>query len=251
MNNEVAVVVGAAGAIGSVITEQLAAAGLAVVAVGRDTDKLQHLAQRHVDMVMPCVADIASDAAIAVIGEQIEGRSVAMVVHAPGVPVAGGVLEVSTDAINACCNIKAAGFLRLVRASEPALRRGSRLVAIGGHYGFEPSAYAATAGIGNAALANLVRQMSWAYGNRGITTHLVAPGPADTERLRNLAAARAAHSGQSIDVELDTIRNESAIGALAEPRQVAWAVRMLLEPEADALAGSSLMLDAGRRRGLP
>src|SRR3546814_4816562 len=75
-----------------------------------------------------------------------------MVVHAPGVPVAGGVLEVSTDAINACCNIKAAGFLRLVRAADSALRRGSRLVAIGGHYGFEPSAYAATAGVGNAAL---------------------------------------------------------------------------------------------------
>src|SRR3546814_5947073 len=82
-----------------------------------------------------------------------------MVVHAPGVPVAGGVLEVSTDAINACCNIKAVGFLRLVRAADSALRRGSRLVAIGGHYGFEPSAYAATAGVGNAALTNLVRQM--------------------------------------------------------------------------------------------
>src|SRR3546814_11229880 len=100
MNNEVAVVVGAAGAIGSVITEQLVTAGLVVVAVGRDADKLQQLAQRHDDMVIPFVADIASDAALAVIGEQIKGRPVAMVVHAPGVPVAGRVLEVSTDAIN-------------------------------------------------------------------------------------------------------------------------------------------------------
>src|SRR3546814_8490279 len=74
MNNEVAVVVGAAGAIGSVITEQLVTAGLVVVAVGRDADKLQQLAQRHDDMVIPYVADIASDAAIAVIGEQIKGQ---------------------------------------------------------------------------------------------------------------------------------------------------------------------------------
>src|SRR3546814_14728854 len=119
-----------------------------------------------------------------------------MVVHAPGVPVAGGVLEVSTDAINACCNIKAAGFLRLVRAADSALRRGSRLVAIGGHYGFEPSAYAATAGVGNAALTNLVRQMSWGYGDRRITAHLVAPGPAATERLRNVAAVHGRASGR-------------------------------------------------------
>src|SRR3546814_5703536 len=106
-----------------VCSSDLVTAGLVVVAVGRDADKLQQLAQRHDDMVIPCVADIASDASIAVIGEQIKGRTVAMVVHAPGVPVAGGVLEVSTDAINACCNIKAAGFLRLVRAADSALRR--------------------------------------------------------------------------------------------------------------------------------
>src|SRR3546814_6780552 len=93
--------------------------------------------------------------------------------------------------------------------------------------------------------------MSWGYGDRRITAHLVAPGPADTERMRNVAAGRAALSGQSVDDELDAIRKESAIGALTEPQQVAWAVRMLLAPEADALAGSSLLLDAGRRRGLP
>lgn len=174
-----------------------------------------------------------------------------MAVHAAGVPVAGGVLDASTDAVVACCNIKAAGFLRLVRAADTGLRRRSRLVAVGGHYGFEPSPYAATAGIGNAALTNLVRQMSWAYGDRGITAHLIAPGPADTDRLRKVASDRAESTGRSLDEELDALRGESAIGALTEPGQVAWAVRLLLDPEADALAGSSLMLDAGRRKGLP
>src|SRR3546814_19078944 len=102
MNNEVAVVVGAAGAIGSVITEQLVTAGLVVVAVGRDADKLQQLAQRHDDMVIPCVADIASDAAIAVIGEQIKGRTVAMVVHAPGVPVRSEERRVGKECVSTC-----------------------------------------------------------------------------------------------------------------------------------------------------
>ena len=41
----------------------------------------------------------------------------------------------------------------------------------GGHYGFEPNAWAATAGVANAALANLVRQLSWGYGPRGVTSH--------------------------------------------------------------------------------
>lgn len=142
-------------------------------------------------------------------------------------------------------------MLRLVRGAEPRFRRGSRLVAIGGHYGFEPTAYAATAGIANAAVANLVKQLSWAYGGDGVTAHLVAPGPADSERLNAVAAARAARSGQPLAAELDEMRAESAIGAFVTADQVAWAVASLLAPEADALAGSTLFLDAGRRRGLP
>src|SRR3546814_7331299 len=88
------------------------------------------------------------------------------------------------------------------------MRRGSRLVAVGGHYGFEPTAYAATAGVANAALANLVRQMSWAYGELGVTSHLVAPGPADTERLHGIARARAEKEGVSFEIMLDRMRAE-------------------------------------------
>jgi NAD(P)-dependent dehydrogenase (short-subunit alcohol dehydrogenase family) len=56
-----------------------------------------------------------------------------------------------------------------------------------------------------------------------------------------------------IDVEevLAQMRAESSIGAFATPAQVAWAVSLLLDPEADAMTGATLMLDAGRRRGLP
>ena len=47
------------------------------------------------------------------------------------------------------------------------------------------------------------------------------------------------------------MRAESSIGAFTTPAQVAWAVALLLAPEADAMTGSTFMLDAGRRRGLP
>ena len=46
-------------------------------------------------------------------------------------------------------------------------------------------------GVGNAALVDLSRQLSLAYGPRGITSHVIAPGPVDTERLGDRAAARA------------------------------------------------------------
>lgn len=246
---ELAVVVGATGAFGSVIVERLRARGLTVLAVARNAVSLDALASRDPG-VRICAADIATDAAIAHIADALD-RPVRMVVHGPGVAVAGGITQAPTAAVVDAVNIKVGGLLRLVRAVDERLVSGARLVAIGGHYGLEPSAYAAGPGIANAALMNAVRQLSLAYGARGVTAHLIAPGPADTERLRKVAADRAALRGITVEAVLDEMRAESSIGAFTTPQQVAWAVALLLDAEADALTGNTLMLDAGRRRGLP
>ncbi len=246
---EIAVVVGATGAMGQVIAARLAASGLKVVAVARSADAVASLVNS-TPGVAACAADISQDAAIEAIGKMID-RPVRMVVHGPGVATAGGVLTAPTDAVVEAVNIKVGGMMRLVRAVDAHLVRGSRLVAIGGHYGFEPTAYAAAAGVANSALANVMRQLSLAYGERGVTAHLIAPGPADTERLRRVAADRAKLRGVTVEVVLDEMKAESSIRAFTTPGQVAWAVAMLLDPEADALTGSALMLDSGRRRGLP
>lgn len=246
---ELAVVVGATGAFGNAMVERLAAAGLGVVAVARSADSLAALRER-VPGLVACAADIASDSAIAVIAAAVD-RPVRMVVHGPGVTVAGGILTAPTETMVDAVNIKVGGLLRLSRAVDGWLAAGSRIVAIGGHYGFEPTAYAASAGVANAALVNVVRQLSLAYGPRGVTAHLIAPGPADTERLRRVAADRAAQRGITVDAVLAEMLAESSIGRFTTPEQVAWAVSILLAPEADAMTGSSLMLDSGRRRGLP
>lgn len=244
-----AILVGATGAFGTAITHRLLAAGLGVIAVARSADSLQALTRQNPG-VHPCVADIANDTAIAAIAAAID-RPVRMVVHGPGVAVAGGILTAPTESMVEAVNIKVGGLLRLVRAADAHLSAGSRIVAIGGHYGLEPTAYAAAAGVANAAILNVVRQLSLAYGPRGITAHTIVPGPADSERLRRVAATRAEQRQCSTDEVLDELRAESSLGILSTPEQIAWAVSLLLAPEADAMTGSSLMLDAGRRRGLP
>lgn len=243
------VVVGATGAFGSVMVERFLARGLGVVAVARSAGTLAELAATHPGLVT-CQADISNDSSIAAIRAALPGP-VRMVVHGPGVAVGGGVLNIDTAALVDAVNIKVGGLLRLVRAVDGHLQADSRLVAIGGHYGFEPTAYAAAAGVANAALVNVIRQLSLAYGERGVTAHLVAPGPADTERLRRVAADRAKMNNTTVEAVLDAMRAESSHGIFTEPGQVAWALEMLLAPEATAMTGSTLMLDAGRRRGLP
>lgn len=250
---QIAVVVGATGAFGRPIVQRLIDRGLAVLAVARSTERLATLSESFGTSLVACAADIASDDAVPAIAGKIQalGAPVRMVVHGPGVAVAGGVLTAATASMVDAVNIKVGGMLRLVRAADRHLAERSRLVAIAGHYGLEPTAYAAAAGVANAALFNLMRQLSLAYGGRGITAHTLAPGPADTERLHRIAADRARLQGTTPEQVLEAMRADSALGELTTPEQVAWAVSLLLDPEADALTGSTLMLDAGRRRGLP
>jgi 3-oxoacyl-[acyl-carrier protein] reductase len=244
-----AIVVGASGSFGTAIVAALIENGQQVIGVGRNASAMTTLSDIHGTAFLPVAADISSDDAIETIRAAITGP-ISMVVHAPGVPVAGGIRKAPTTALVEACNIKVGGFVRLIRAAEPYLRQGSRLVAVGGHYGFEPTAYAATAGVANAAIASAVKQLSWAYGDMGVTAHLVAPGPADTARLHGVAATRAAQLGVSVEDVLDGMRGESAIGSFVTPEQVAWAITLLLDPRADAMAGSTLMVDAGRRRSV-
>ncbi len=247
--DKLAVIAGASGEFGRVITKKLVGCGLKVVAVGRNLEELQKLAAE-IGNIIPCKADLSKDSAIEIIKSACNAP-VRMIVNSAGVPVAGGVMDAEIAAMSEAVNIKVGGFLRMVRAVDSRLEKHSRLVAIGGHYGLEPTAYAATAGIGNAALINVSRQLSLAYGARGITSHVIAPGPADTPRLRNVAKARAERDGKTLEEVLQIMASESSLGAFTTPSQVAWAVSLLLDEEADAMTGSTIMLDSGRRKGLP
>ena len=246
---ETVIIVGATGAFGHAIARRLICEGFSVLAVARSAVALSELAES-LPGLYPCAADVTSDSAIEAIRNELTGP-VRAVVHGPGVGVAGGIVNADINVLMEAVNIKVGGLLRVVRAAEARMARGSRIIAIGGHYGLEPTAYAASAGIANAALFNVVRQLSLGYGPQGITAHTIAPGPAETERLRAVATARAERDGISMEEVLDHMRSESSIGAFTTPEQVAWGVSMLLAEEANAMTGSTLMLDSGRRRGLP
>ncbi len=246
---EWAVVVGAAGAIGSRIVEKLSGRGLGVVLVGRTAASLEALAERLANAVV-CRADIRDDESVKAIRAAASGP-VRMVVNAAAAPLGGSVLEVEADAVLAAVDVKVNGTLRLVHGVTERLVPDSRIVVLGGNLGYDPIPEAATAGVGNAALANLVRQLSRALGPRGVTCHVVAPGPVWTERLQALIRDAARSRGIPEAEVVDEFRARSPIGHLVTIEEVVWAVDLLLAPQARSLAGGTLLLDAGQRTATP
>ncbi len=249
--SEQAVVVGATGTIGRAVIGRLTRRGLGVVAVARSKDALDELAATH-ELVTPCPADIGSNEAIAAIGAALTGHqgSVRMAVFAAGLPVRGSADTIDPDALAIGANIKAGGLLRLLHAVRDRLVPGSRFVTFAGSLGLEPRAHEAGPGAVNAAVFNLMRQISLLYGPRGVTAHTLSPGPADTPRLRRIVATVAAERGAAEDEVWQEYVAQNSLGRLPTTDELAWAVEMLLDPEASVLHGSVLYLDAGGHRGI-
>lgn len=248
-----AVVAGATGALGSAIVHRLADHGLTVIAIARSADDLALLAAD--DRVATVRGDLADDRLTVDLRSKVDELPVGpvrMVVQAAGLPASGTIETITPHEITRGIDTKLGGIFRLLRGIEHRLGDGSRIVLLGGHYGYEPSPAAPLAGIANAALANLVRSLADHWGPRGVTVHHVAPGPVESPRMRGIAERIAARrdDGTTAEQVLDGYRAGSPLGRLTTIDEVAWAVGILLDDEAAGLHGSTLSLDLGRRRGI-
>jgi NAD(P)-dependent dehydrogenase (short-subunit alcohol dehydrogenase family) len=258
-NDGVHVVVGATGAVGRAVVARLVARGRRVLAVARDGDALGRLAgdARAVGVglgglgglggvVEVCVADLASDDAVATLAAAVHAP-VALALFAAGLPVTGSVETIEPSALAHAAGLKAAGATRLLHGVRDHLVPGSRFVAVAGSLGFEPGPRDAAPGTANAALVNLMRQVARLYGPRGVVVHTLAPGPLDTPRLRAFAEIRAAESGRQPDDVFAEYAARTDLGYLPTPDEIAWLVETLLAPEAAVLHGGVLSPDAGAR----
>lgn len=243
-----AVVVGATGAVGGAITRELTRQGVPVLGVGRTADALEQLAAEN-ELVTPCVADIASDDAIATIGHALDGP-VRFVCTAAGLPVRGSADTIETDGLSRAIDIKLGGMLRLLRAVGERLGGGSRILAISGFLAAQPNAGEVAPGVVNAALQNLMRQLSLIWGPKGVSTHTISPGPMDSERLRRIATVRSEERGITVEAQLQEYADESSLGRLGSIDEVAWIAGLLLDERAAALHGSTISLDGGRLGGI-
>lgn len=239
-----AVVTGASGTLGRLVVTKLSALGVGVLAVS------QSGTAPGCGEVASVAADLSSDDSIATIHAALPEGSLAMAVHCVGLAGSPGVADIPPAMFADAVDLKVGGLVRVLRSVDHRVSRGSRIVAVGGHLGSEPSEHAPLAGVANAGLASLVRQLVRPLGSRGATVHLVAPGPFESERTERLIAAKAAGAG----VDVSTVRSElnagTPLGHMLTPDLIADLIVSLLHPSADALTGSTLSADGGLRHGL-
>jgi len=245
---ELAVVVGATGSIGSALCRRLVVRGMDVVAVARSEGSLAALASES-GGIRTVVADIADNGSIGVISAAVD-RPVKLGVIAVGLPVRGSVETLDPDMLAVGANVKLGGTTRFLHAIRDHLERGSIFASFAGTLGIEPRAHEAGPGAINAGLINLMKQISLLYGPKGVRVHTIVPGPADTPRLRQIVQAVADEQDRAFEEVWSEYEEQNSLRRFPTVGEVAWAVEMLLAPEAAIMHGTVLHLDAGGLRGI-
>jgi len=229
-------VAGAAGGIGAAVTESLARAGARVVALdlpGRPAPAAAALALE-ADAGDGAAAAAAVTRALAGL-TRLDG-----LVHCAGITRDAVLWKMDDAGWRDVLRVNLDSAFYLLRAAAPALRAaGDAAVvlvsSINGERGkFGQANYAAS----KAGLIGLARTAARELGRFGVRVNVVAPGLIDTPLTATLAAE---HRRQALD--------ETALGRIGQPADVAGAVLFLISPLSRHITGQVLRVDGGQLMG--
>jgi 3-oxoacyl-[acyl-carrier protein] reductase len=245
MTTRLAVVSGAGSGIGAACAERLAAAGFAVILVGRRSQALEAtaaaIAEATASAHVICLrADVSEPDDVRALAGRIgaDFEFVDVIVNNAGAPaVSHG--EDLTDLAAAWLQTYRANTLTavlLTTALEPILRSpGGRVILIGSKSARAGNASPAY-GTAKAALTGYLAAAAARLGSRGITVNLVSPGYVENTELMQ---------GRMPPDRRTRIISKVTLGRPGQPAEIAAAVAFLASPDAGYITGQELTVDGG------
>jgi len=246
--------------LGYATARSLARRGCSVVLNGRHHDKLLRAAEqlRHElgeDSVEVTVAsaDLSQPLEIAKLwGQVTQGGPVDILVTNTGGPPPGTFSQFDDSAWQGAFEGLFLSAVRLFRLALPDMRerRFGRLITITSSSAREPLDGLILSTAMRAALAGLVKTLAKEEAKHGITVNNVCPSLTSTERLEKLFEVRAEKAGRTLEEERAVTLATLPRGSFVQPEEFGEVVAFLASPEASALSGLSLNVDAASSKFL-
>ena len=143
-------------------------------------------------------------------------------------------------------------FARMSREAIPHLKRqgGGRIVNILASTVYQPIANLALSGATRMGVVAFAKSLADEVGRDGILVNNVCPGSLLSERMLGNVTARAKELGIPVEVALAQRAEETAVGRIGQPRELANLVAFLASGKSSYITGTTIRVDGGLVRSV-
>lgn len=254
LKGKVSIVTAASRGIGAGVASVLAREGSDLVIASRDSARLEKLAReleaKYGVSVVPVQADLTKREDVRRIAEAAIRHfgKVDVLAYNTGPPKPGAFMELSEEDWEYGVRLLLMSAVWITRDVLPHMveRRQGRLIYITSSTLKQPIPTLTLSNVIRLSLAGLVKTLAYQLGPYNILVNGIMQGYVDTERVREVAAARAQREGRKVEDVIKEIEREVPIGRLAKPEEIGELVAFLASDKASYITGSLILIDGGR-----
>jgi 3-oxoacyl-[acyl-carrier protein] reductase len=254
LKGKVSVVTAASRGIGASVASVLAREGSDLVIASRDSARLEKLAReleaKYGVSVVPVQADLTKREDVRRIAEAAIRHfgKVDVLAYNTGPPKPGAFMELSEEDWEYGVRLLLMSAVWITRDVLPHMveRRQGRLIYITSSTLKQPIPTLTLSNVIRISLAGLVKTLAYQLGPYNILVNGIMQGYVDTERVREVAAARAQREGRKVEDVIKEIEREVPLGRLAKPEEIGELVAFLASDKAGYITGSLILIDGGR-----